>query len=137
MIPDQPEAPGPAAERRPRVRRRLRTPGEARVWRRRMAGYGLAGVFVLVLVNALMGEGGYLATIRARGEVEELDAQLRQVERENLDLLERARKMQKDPRALEDAARELGLIYPGETLIIIKDAEPVPSHPQPAPERGR
>ena len=129
-------APGPPPERRPRVRRRLRTPGEAKAWRRRLMGYGLIGLFCVVMVNALVGEGGYLATLQVGSQAEELSAELQRVNRESDDLLEQSRRLREDRAALEAAAREQGFIYPGETVVILKDPEPVPSHPAP-PERGR
>lgn len=130
-------APGQPPERRPRVRRRLRTPGEAKAWRRRLMGYGLIGLFFVVMVNALVGEGGYLATLQAGSDADELSAELHRVTRENEDLLEKSRSLREDRAALESAARDQGFIYPGETVVILKDPAPVPSHPTPPAERGR
>lgn len=130
-------APGPSPERRPRVRRRLRTPGEAKAWRRRLMGYGLIGLFFVVMVNALVGEGGYLATLRADSKVAELEADLHRINRENDELLSRSQSLREDRAALEAAAREQGFIYPGETVVILKDPAPVPSHPTPPAERAR
>src|SRR6187399_3226544 len=73
----------PTAPRRPRVRHRLRTPLEARQWRRRITGYALFGVSVVLVVNALVGENGYLATFSGRRDQAELTAELRQLREEN------------------------------------------------------
>jgi len=128
-------APTPA--RRPRVRHRLRTPQEARQWRRRAAGYAIAGLAFLVVVNALVGENGYLATMRAAREQAEADAKVAAVRRENQQLKDKIYRMKTDPAELEDAARrDLHLSKPGETMIVIKDP-PKPT-PSPAPrEPGR
>ena len=118
--------PEPAADapKRPRVRQRLRTPQEAREWRRRIAGYILFAVSVVLVVSALVGENGYLATIQAEQEAAELNATLQQLRQENQQTKEDIRRLREDPAALEDAARQkLNLGKPGETLIIIKDKE--------------
>jgi len=124
---DRPETTAPDSEpaqtRRPRVRHRLRTPQEARQWRRRIAGYALIAVSFVLVVNAVVGENGYLATMRARREAAELSEQIRQLREENQRTRENIHRLQDDPSALEDAARELRLSKPGERMIIIKDAE--------------
>ena len=58
---------------------------------------------------------------------------------ENARLQQEADRLKTDPAALEEAARrELGLIRPGETLVIIKDARPAaPATPGSAPGRFR
>ena len=121
---DSPE-PAAATPRRPRVRQRLRTPQEAREWRRRIAGYVLFAVSVVLVVNALVGENGYLATIQARQEEAELNATLQQLRQENQQTKEDIRRLREEPSALEEAARQkLNLGKPGETLIIVKDKAP-------------
>src|SRR6187401_1217723 len=123
MVDRPTEAAEPAATpRRPRVRQRLRTPQEAREWRRRIAGYVLFAVSVVLVVSALVGENGYLATIQAEQEATELNATLQQLREENLKMKDDIRRLREDPAALEDAARQkLNLGKPGETLVIIKD----------------
>ena len=122
----------PTAPRRPRVRHRLRTPLEARQWRRRITGYMLFAVSVVLVVNALVGENGYLATFSGRRDQAELKAELRQLREENLRSQEEIDRLRTDPAALEDAARKgLHLGKPGEKMIIIK--EPAPSKTVPTP----
>jgi cell division protein FtsB len=133
MVDRPAEAPEPAAAapRRLRVRQRLRTPQEAREWRRRIVSYVLVAVSIVLVVNALVGENGYLATIRAGQEEAELNATLQQLREENQQTKEDIRRLRQDPAALEDAARKkLNLSKPGETLIIIKDK----AAPKPAPK---
>jgi len=91
-------------------------------------------ITLVVLVDALVGEKGSLATIRARREYDELADQIARTRAENGQLREAARKLREDPATIEELARrELGLIRPGETLFIIKDVAP-PS-PSPPPKR--
>ncbi len=80
--------------------------------------------FVLV-VNALVGEKGLLATMKAREEYRELEQSLAEARGENARLREQARRLREDPAAIEDIARrELGLMKPGEKLFIIRDVRP-------------
>jgi cell division protein FtsB len=82
----------------------------------------LAGAGVL-MVNALVGENGYLAGLRARRDYNAVMTDLVKIRLENQQLREQARRLKDDPSAIEDSARrELGLIRPGETLVIIRDA---------------
>ena len=108
-----------------RSRRKLLTTRDIRQRRRRLLTYALlAGSFVL-MVNALVGENGYLATLRARREYEALSESVSRLKRENQQYLEQVRLLKSDPTALEQAARRvLGFIRPGETLVIIRDARP-------------
>lgn len=117
----------PEAESRPqgrpplRVRRRVRA-GNDRQRRKKIWTYGLLALSAALMVNALMGEKGYLANLQARQEYEQVSESLRQLKAENARLEEDARRLQTDPRALEDSARlQLGLIKPGETLITLRD----------------
>jgi cell division protein FtsB len=122
-------AAAPASGRRPRVRQRPRTPHEARQWRRRMAGYAIAAAAFILVVNALVGENGYLATMRAKHQRAELEEQLRVVREENQQLRDRIQRLRNDPAELEDKARrDLHLIKPGEKLIILKET-PKPATP--------
>lgn len=110
-----------------RPRRRLRPAHEVRMRRRRVIGYVLfAGAFTL-MVNALVGESGYLATIRAERDAAAVQQDLAGVRLENQRLLHDIERLRTDPAALEEAARErLDMIKPGETLIILKDRSTQP-----------
>jgi len=90
--------------------------------RRRLIGYGLFAASLVLVVNALIGENGYLATIRAEHSLAQLEQELNRTRIENQDLQERIHRIKNDPAALEEAARrELGLIKEGETIVILKD----------------
>nr|MDQ3347897.1 septum formation initiator family protein [Acidobacteriota bacterium] len=53
-----------------------------------------------------------------------LSHRLTQLEVENAGLREQARRLADDPAAIERAAREdLGLIKPGEILVVVKDVK--------------
>ncbi len=114
--PTQPSQPS-------RSRRRPRGGADTRKQRRRAVGYVLLAGAVVLMVNALVGEKGYLAGLRARRDYNAAMSDLIRLRVENQQLKEQARRLKDDPSAIEESARrELGLIRPGETLIIIKGA---------------
>lgn len=116
-----PETP-PATPARPRERRRVRSGPEVRERRRRILRYALWIVSGVLMVNALVGEKGYLATLQARQEQARAESALHALRAENARLTEEARRLRQDPAMLEAVAREeLGLIRPGETLIRLRD----------------
>lgn len=74
------------------------------------------------MVDALVGERGFLATRRANRRYDELSAALTKQRGENGRLTEELRRLRDDPDAIEELARrELGLIRPGEKVFIVKD----------------
>ena len=76
-------------------------------------------------VDALVGDQGLMATIRARKQYDDLAADLARLRSENAALREEARRLREDPAAIEEIARrELGLMSPGEKLFIIRDTDP-------------
>ena len=92
--------------------------------RRLLAGLFLFVVCVLV-VDALVGDQGLVATMRARKQYDQLAGDLARLRSENASLREDARRLREDPAAIEEIARrELGLMSPGEKLFIIRDVEP-------------
>lgn len=87
-------------------------------------------ITAVVLVDAIVGEKGLLATIRAGREYDELATQIARIRAQNGQLREAARELREDPATIEELARrELGLIKPGETLFIIKDVAPTSPTP--------
>ena len=106
------------------MRRQFRPANEVRLRRRRLIAYALLAGAGVLMVNALLGENGYVATVRAQREYGELHAALAAELRKTEELRERIYRMRNDPKALEEEARrQLGLIRPGETLVIIRDVK--------------
>jgi cell division protein FtsB len=100
--------------------------GDARL--RRTLRLGLFFFAGLVIIDALVGERGLLAMLRARQQQQELAAAVARQRAENAKLREEVRRLTEDPAAIEEIARrELGLMRPGEKLFIIKDL-PSPGH---------
>jgi cell division protein FtsB len=95
---------------------------------------GLLGFATVVLmVDALVGEKGLLARMRAREEFEKQLSSLQSLKHENAMLREKAAGLRDDPSASEAIARqELGLIREGEVLFIVRglkaarDIKPTP-----------
>jgi cell division protein FtsB len=124
----EPDRPEPASPRR-EVRRPRLTPGDVRDRRRRALLWGLSTALSVLLVNAIVGEHGYLAALSARRELNAVQATVAKLRMDNADLQAEGRRLATDPTALEETARrELGLIRPGETLIVIHDT-PGPATP--------
>jgi cell division protein FtsB len=106
----------------PRVRRRVRTTTNDRQRRKKIWTYGLLLLSAALMVNAMIGEKGYLANLQAQQEFQDVNQSLQQLKAENARLLEETNRLQTDTQAHEDAARkQLGLIKPGETLITLRD----------------
>ena len=91
---------------------------------RRIAQALLLFIAAVIVVDALVGEQGLFAMLRARRQAEELAATIARQKAENARLREEVRRLNEDPAAIEEVARrELGLIRPGEKVFIIKDLE--------------
>jgi cell division protein FtsB len=94
---------------------------------RRLARYALGIVTVVLVIDAIVGEKGLLALLKARRDFQAVEQALERARRDNAQLREEARRLREDPSAIEELARrDLGLIKPGEKLFIIRDV-PAPS----------
>jgi len=104
---------------------------------RRIVHLLLLFVASVIVVDALVGDRGLVAMLRARHEYDELSAAVARQRAENTKLRETARRLTDDPSAIEEIARrELGLIKPGERVFIVKDvppAKPQQTAPRAAP----
>ena len=95
---------------------------------RRVVSYALAVLTAVVVIDSVVGEKGLLALMRARHELRVLEQTVAAARAENQRLLEQARRYREDPATIEALARrDLGLIKPGERLVIIRDLPPAPS----------
>jgi cell division protein FtsB len=82
-------------------------------------------VTIVLVIDAIVGEKGLVALMKARREYHAVESALMRARAENAALREQARRLREDPAAIEEIARrELGLIKPGEKLFIIHDAQP-------------
>jgi cell division protein FtsB len=126
-----PSSSRPVPRRRPEGeprRRRQAAATQAVPLRRRV----LTGLFVFVgvvlLVDGLVGDRGFLETLRAREAARTESIRLEGLRRENAELRESVRLLREDPATIEaEARRQLGLIRRGELLFIVKPARPADS----------
>jgi cell division protein FtsB len=96
--------------------------------RGRVVRYLVMAVGCVLIVDALVGDRGFLAMLKARQQYRTLEASLARSRSENAQLRAQARDLREDPAAIEEIARrELGLIRPGEKLFIIRDVKPADS----------
>ncbi|MCA1583968.1 MAG: septum formation initiator family protein [Acidobacteria bacterium] len=92
---------------------------------RRVVRYTLILVTIVLVIDAVVGEKGLLALLKAGREYHAVEVALDRARAENAALREEARRLREDPAAIEELARrELGLIKPGEKLFIIRDVQP-------------
>ena len=113
-----------------RARRRLRSAEDTRNRLRRRLTLGLSFALCVLVVNSIVGDNGYLATVRYRAAEAELAAAVARLRLENQQLQQARLRLTKEPAALEEAARRsLGLMRPGETLLIVRPATPPASVP--------
>jgi len=109
------------ATKTPRSRQRM-LPAAAPGRSRRFVRLLLVFVACVILVDALVGDRGLVATMRARQQYDGLAGTIARQRAENARLAEEARRLKEDPSAIEEIARrELGLIKPGEKVFIVKD----------------
>jgi len=98
--------------------------------RRRVLTWVLFGGLTVLLVNAIVGENGYFATLRLKRTDADLTATLAHVRLENRRLQDERQRLETDPQTLEQAIREeLGYIRPGETTVIVHDTPAIPPVP--------
>jgi cell division protein FtsB len=92
--------------------------------RGRIVRYLIVAVGCVLIIDALVGDRGFLAMLKARQQYRLLEVSLAGSRAENAQLREQAHQLREDPQAIEEIARrELGLIRPGEKLFIIKDVK--------------
>lgn len=125
----EPAATGAAAapvERRVRGRRKTDVPSRAETAqkRTRIVQFALFAIAAVITIDALVGEKGLLQNIRAGREYAQMQASIDRLRADNARLREHARRLTDDPAAIEEAARRnLGLVKPGEVLVIVRDAD--------------
>ena len=96
---------------------------DAKIRRQRILRYSLLAISAAFMVSSLVGDNGLLSSLRARRRYAAVQQQLINLRNENKQLVEEMRRLKSDPAAIEEEARRnLGLIRPGETLVIVKDS---------------
>jgi cell division protein FtsB len=100
------------------------TPRDQRREPRRFWPHVMLFTACVLLVNGLFGERGLTESIRARRAYAVSVRELNDLQRENARLREQARRLRTDAGTIEGVAREqLGLIRPGEILVMIHDSK--------------
>src|SRR5260370_33990624 len=91
-------------------------------------GRALLGLLVLVLVvHDIFGTHGYLAMRRTQQEIKKVNADLDQLNKENLQLEQEVRELKTDPHKIEKIARdEFALPRPSEVIIKIPRSRQFP-----------
>jgi cell division protein FtsB len=96
---------------------------------RQYGGVLLALLVLVLVVHDIFGTHGYLAMRRTQQEIKKVQADLQQLNKENLQLEEEVRDLKTDPHKIEKIARdELGLARPGEVIIKIPQSQQLPQN---------
>jgi cell division protein FtsB len=91
---------------------------------RRLGIAALVVVCAVLVMNEIFGGHGLLALRRQRREYESLEQQIRDLERQNLELQKQIKALKSDPQAIEKQAREeLHLARPGETIYMLPEKD--------------
>ena len=94
------------------------------LWRRALH-YLLMFATACCVVDALVGERGLVATTKARRQAASSRRQLTRCGRRTHVSAIPPNRLESDPSAIESLAREsLGLISPGEVLVVVKEVKP-------------
>ncbi|MFN8063037.1 MAG: septum formation initiator family protein [Vicinamibacterales bacterium] len=100
----------------------MTAPSPKRERPRRLWHYAGLLAISLIAANGLIGEKGLVESWRARSEHAKLSRALARVRAENQQLIDEVQR-QNDPKVIEELARRhLGLIKPGEVVVVVKDA---------------
>ncbi|MEX2272614.1 MAG: septum formation initiator family protein [Vicinamibacterales bacterium] len=118
------DSPGPDRRIRPRRKTDVLPRAQAAARRTRMVQLAIFAVAAVITIDALVGDKGLLQTFRARREQAQVLDAIHRLRADNARKREYARRLLEDPAAIEEAARRnLGLVKPGEVLVIVRDAE--------------
>jgi cell division protein FtsB len=110
------------SQRTPKRRARESKPPERN---RRFVHWIVLFVASVIIVDGLVGDRGLLAMLRARHDYDVMSAAIARQRADNARLRDEIRRLTSDPAAIEEIARrDLGLIKPGERVLIIKDLPP-------------
>ena len=96
--------------------------------------WGVQILLVLVgtaaVADALVGEQGLVAMMRARQQYDRLAGEVARQRADNRRMADEARRLRDDPATIEEVARrELGFIRPGEKVFIVRDLPPATREP--------
>jgi cell division protein FtsB len=80
---------------------------------------------IALIVGSLFGDRGILHLLAQRERTAALRREIQELRAQNRLLLDEIRALRSDPRAIERVAREeLGLAREGETVFLLREAEP-------------
>jgi cell division protein FtsB len=103
-------------------------------WLRHYGGTLLGLLLLALVVHDIFGTHGYLAMRRAQQEIKKVNANIEQLNKENVKLEEEVKELKSDPHKIERIARdELGLARPGEVIIKIPQSQQLPQDPASKP----
>lgn len=98
---------------------------EPPLWFRRVVNTVLFVIGIILVINAFAGDNGFIDMLTTKNTHAVLLEDLSRLRAENESLRNTAKRLQEDPRAIEEVARDkLSLIKPGERLLIFTNDHP-------------
>ena len=98
---------------------------EPPLWFRRVVNTVIFFIGTILVINAFAGDNGFIDMLTTKNTHAVLLEDLSRLRAENESLRNTAKRLQEDPRAIEEVARDkLGLIKPGELLLIFTNDHP-------------
>ena len=93
------------------------------LFRRKLLLLSLACLLLIMVVTSVFGKKGVMDIHRARQKLAELESEAQKLRQDKARLEAEIRELEKNPRAVEKEARgELGLIKPGEKVVVVPKA---------------
>lgn len=108
----------------PLRRKRVQPIPSSNTARRRLLNLVLGFAAIVLLVDALVGDKGFMDRMRATRAYQQEAAKLDAIRRENAALRAQMIRLDSDPSAIEEIARrDMGLMKRGELLFIVRDVK--------------
>ncbi len=92
--------------------------------RRKAVKLALGLVLIALLISSLFGDRGVFHVLAQKQRAEAVEREVAELRQENARLAQEIDALRSDPRTVERLAREeLGLVAPGETVFLIREAD--------------
>jgi cell division protein FtsB len=94
----------------------------APVFRKKAFRLGIGLLFLVMIMTSVFGKRGFMEIRNEHRSLAGLEAKLAELQKQKLRLEAEIRQLKANPRAVEKEARRLGLIKPGEKVIMLPKA---------------
>jgi cell division protein FtsB len=91
-------------------------------FRKKAFRLGIGLLFLVMIMTSVFGKKGVMSLYEERSRLAGLEAQIADLKKQKLRLEAEIRQLEDNPRAMEKEARRLGMIKPGEKVIMLPKA---------------